>query len=293
MRLLLTSIVVLMGCSSNVAETPVADAATTADTATTPDAPASGERTLASCTTSIAADAPEIYERYFKCVTITTTADSVIIASESLPPHKSNYWGAGSPNYEPFDTSRGSMYFANPNTLRAQNVKLTIPREPTAAGVTINAAAVDGVVMTHMNEYSLGPVGVALDSVALFNPMAAPGDDIEDEKYTFDKHNAHPNDRGAYHYHTTSPGPLEVLAGKTDIAAELYGVMCDGTFVLGCNELTGAAPSGTLDAQGGHVHDLTDKNGTVLAAARYHTHVCATGRKYTPEIQYYSTCTRM
>jgi hypothetical protein len=289
MRTILLAALLCVGCGSDPTDTAPTDAGN--DTATA-DSAAGGERTLASCTTSIADDAPEIYKRYFKCVTITTTADSVIVASESLPPHKSNYWGTSSANYAPFDTSRGAEYRANPNTLRAQTVKLTIPREPKAGGVTINATAVDGVVGTHMNEYSLGPVGVALDSVALFNPLAAPGDDIEDEKFTFDSYNAHPNDRGAYHYHTTTPGPLEVLAGKSEVAPELYGVMCDGTFVLGCNELDGAAPSGTLDPQGGHVSDLVDKNGTVLVAGRYHTHVCATGRKYTPEIQYYATCTR-
>ncbi len=291
MRFLALLALLSIGCGSSAATTDdpvVTDSGAKTDTGT-----ADGARTLANCTTSIASDAPEIFKRYFKCVTITTTADAVVIESQSLPPHKSNYWGTGSPNYEPFDTSRGSMYFANPNTLRAQTMKLTIPRAPTAAGVTINTTAVDGVVGTHMNEYSLGPVGVALDSVAIFNPLAAPGDDIEKEKYTFDTYNAHPTNRGEYHYHTTSKGPLEALGGETTIAAELYGVMCDGTFVLGCNELTGAAPSGTLDAQGGHAHDLVDKSGVVLASERYHTHVCASGRKYTPEIQYYSTCTRM
>jgi len=52
-----------------------------------------------------------------------------------------------------------------------------------------------------------------------------------------------------------------------------------------CKELDGGEPTG-LDAQGGHTHDLLDMK------ARYHAHVCSTARKYTPEIQYYSTCTR-
>ncbi len=52
---------------------------------------------------------------------------------------------------------------------------------------------------------------------------------------------------------------------------EVYGIMGDGTVVLGCTELDGTArPTTSLDA---------------------HAHVCAKdgGRGYTPEIQYSST----
>jgi len=261
----------------------------------------SGLRTLDNCTTNIAADAQEFYKRYFRCVTITTTDSSVVIASQGLPPHQSNYWDKTDPNWEPFDTSRGASYRENPNKLKAQTLKLTIPKAPTAKSITITSSYVDGVVGTNGHEYSLGPVGVALDSVAMFNPLAGPGDDIENEKYTFDRYNAHPEMMGAYHYHTATPGPLEVLKkigavtnttpGSAEL--ELYGIMCDGTAVLGCKELDGSAPAGALDAQGGHTHDLTDKAGVKLLEGRYHTHVCpsTTGmRRFTPEIQYYTTC---
>jgi hypothetical protein len=162
-----------------------------------------------------------------------------------------------------------------------------------AKGITVDAAKVDGMVNTSTDEYGLGPVGVALDSVAIFNPMARPGDDIEAEKFTFDAYNAHPNDQGAYHYHTTTPGPLEVLTAIGVKDVELYGIMCDGTVVLGCEELNGAAPAGEKDAQGGHVHDIVDGAGATMFTGRYHVHVCpASGRKYTPEIQYYNSCAR-
>jgi len=148
------------------------------------------------------------------------------------------------------------------------------------------------VVGTGSNEFPMGPAGVALDSVALFNPLAAPGDDIEEEKYTFDRSNAHPTQDGTYHYHTSSVGPLEVLAAVGSGALEVYGIMCDGTVVLGCKELDGTAVPAGLDAQGGHVHDLVDVQGTSYFTNRYHVHMCDSGRKYTPEIQYYGTCTK-
>jgi hypothetical protein len=76
----------------------------------------------------------------------------------------------------------------------------------------------------------------------------------------------------------------------------LYGIICDGTVLLGCTKLDGSAPNtARLDAQNGHVHDLRDSAGRVHFTGRYHTHVCATmtpARKFMPEIQYYSTCTR-
>jgi hypothetical protein len=274
-----------------------ADAAASTDAGTKP-----GELTIVNCTTTIAADAPEFFKRYFRCVTITTTATSVVVSTNALPPHRTNYYGTNHPNYEPFDTSRGSQYRANPNLLSSKQYAFTIPKNPVLRNLTVTSAMIDGQVGSNTNEYPMGPAGVALDSVALFNPLAAPGDDIEDEKYTFDSFNAHPAPDGTYHYHTVTPGPLEVLelggftsnATPGSAAIELYGIMCDGTPVLGCKELDGSAPSGTLDAQGGHAHDLEDASDVVLLAGRYHVHVCPTsgGRKFTPEIQAHTTCTR-
>lgn len=263
-----------------------------------------GELTLANCTTSIDAGAPAFFKNYFSCVTITSTATGVTITTKGLPPHRSYYYGAGNPNYVAFDYTRGAMYRPNPNKIATATISVTVPIQPTAKGLTITAALVDGVVGTSTDEYRLGPQGVALDSVYLFNPLAAPGDLIENEKYTFDSYNAHPEMMGAYHYHTNTLGPLEVLQAKGMISTtklgqaeiEVYGIMCDGTVVMGCTELNGAAPQAAgLDAQNGHVHDLTDKAGAVLLAQRYHTHICpekSLGRhKFTPEIQYYRTCT--
>jgi hypothetical protein len=265
-------------------------AACGADAASGPDS-GTDLRTLDSCATSIAADAPAFYQRYFACVTITTGGDgTVTIATSDLPPHPSYYYGAGDPNYVEFDTSRGADYHPNPNVLEAQDVEITIPPAPTSRGLTITDTMVDGIAGTSPFEMPGGPIGVALDSVALFSGLAAPGDDIALERFTFDSYQAHPAPGGAYHYHTVMPGPLEVLAARGIADVEVYGIQCDGTVVLGCTELDGSAPTGALDGQGGHVGDLVDEEGTVHFTARYHTHVCATGHAYTPEIQYYSTC---
>lgn len=264
---------------------------------------ASGDaNTLDSCTTQIASDVPAFFKKYFQCVTIALKGQSVAIDGNGLPPHKSYYYGAGSPNYVDFDTSRGPMYHANPNKIVMRNVHIEVPLNPTPKGITVTTGMVDLMANTSADEYRLGAAGVAIDSVMLFNATAAPGDSIEQEKYTFDSYEAHPAPGGEYHYHAPSPGPLEVLQKKGLVTTskpgaasiELYGVMCDGTVLLGCTELNGSAPTSTdFDAQNGHTHDILDGDGSVAFAKRYHTHMCPDKFpkfKFTPEIQFHTTC---
>jgi hypothetical protein len=261
------------------------------------------ERTLDTCAASVASDVPEFFKTYFKCSELRMDGSDVLLTTTGLPPYKTYYYGSASPNYAPFDFSRGSQYHPNPNLIQEQRATIRIPLNPTERGLTITSGMVDGV-SGGANDYPLGPAGIALNSVLLFNPLARPGDDIENEKYTFDDYNAHPQQSGQYHYHQYSKGPLEVLAklglvtktapGEAEL--ELYGIMCDGALVFGCTELDGSAPDKTgLDAQNGHVHDVASKSGTVFFTHRYHVHLCPgwtdKPRKFTPEIQYYTRCT--
>jgi hypothetical protein len=290
-------LVSLTACSGNDSQ----DSADADDTAPTGDT----QRTLDNCGTDIDGTAPAFLSSYFLCVSAAADDSDLTIHTVDLPPHLTNYYGEGDPNYAPFDTSRGSEYHANPNTLSPQDLVLQIPVAPNPRGITIDASLVDGVTGTSDDEYPIGPAGVALDGVEIFNPNTPAGADrgIEQEKYTFDDYDAHPADTGEYHYHTSSPGPLEALQEKGLVTSttpgsaeiELYGVMCDGTVVLGCTELDGTAPaSGGFDAQFGHVHDLTDEDGTVILSNRYHVHICpGTYATYTPEIAYYDSCSAM
>lgn len=260
-----------------------------------------GECTVESCSTYIDPLAPEFYHRYFRCVDVTydATNGDVSIWTDGLAPHPSWYYDdASHPNYTPF-VSQGSGYYQNPGDIDVQDFTIIIPENPTSSGLTIDGSLVDGDVGSSDYEYTMGSAGVAIDGVSLFNPLAAPGDDIADEVFSFDYYEGHPAGT-TYHYHTTSPGPLEVLEhmgisqnpvpGAGDI--EVYGIFCDGTIVLGCSELDGSTPSsGDFDSQNGHLHDMTDELGTTHFTNRYHTHVCPgtyTGHLYTPEIGYYS-----
>ena len=301
------------------------------------DACASTVRTIESCDTDIptsaSADAAadearqlDFFRKYFRCVSVAVTSDhNFTVTSSGLSPHKSWYYAPGDPNYEPFPAAAdaatcaanpcpglqrgaascradGVCRFQNPNRIGEKSLAFTIPRSPVRrSGVPdqVPTSMVDRTMNTNGFEYRGGPVGVALDSVAIFNDAAAPGDDIDQERYGFDAYDGHPTPDATYHYHSTTPGPLEVLAAAGLVTnatpgtaeVELYGIMCDGTLVLGCTELDGSAvaPGPALDAQNGHVGDISDGS-TTYFPARYHTHVCPgvlTAHKYTPEIQYY------
>ena len=77
-----------------------------------------------------------------------------------------------------------------------------------------------------------------------------------------------------------------------EAAIEIYGLMCDGTFVMGCTEMNSTeVDNSDFDSQNGHTHTLTSDWGTI--ENRYHVHVCPsvyTGYIFTPEIQAYDNC---
>jgi hypothetical protein len=255
-----------------------------------------GELTVANCGESFSADLPVFFADYFACVDATLEGDGVVIQTDGLPPHPSAYYPPDSPNYVAFD-DRGGSHHQNPNQLAIQDFVMTVPMAPVPKGITIDQAMVDNEMGTSDQEYPGGPQGIALNGVIIFGAMAAPGDDLAAEQYTFDAYEAHPA-HTTYHYHFNSPGPLEVLVdrGFSTSAAfgageiELYGVMCDGTVVMGCTELDGSTPvASDFDAQNGHVHDVSDGE-VLLLAERYHTHVCPSrwpDYPFFPEISFY------
>ncbi len=299
----------IWGCGSEDEDDPTptqeatATTETDADTATTesstvPASPTEGPLTLANCDMSFGDGLPAFYSTYFACVDATAADGSVSITTDGLPPHPSPYYAADDPNYVEFD-DRGGTHFKNPNSIGAVNYTMNVPNDPIPKGITIDASNVDNTMNTSDDEYGGGPVGVALNGVTIFAAMAAPGDNLADEQFTFDLYEGHPAGT-TYHYHFETRGPLEVLVerGLSDDAEpgegnlELYGMMCDGTVVLGCTELDGSLPSDAgFDSQNGHVHDLGDDNSTFFSN-RYHTHVCPDrwpNYPFFPEIAYYET----
>ncbi len=266
-----------------------------------------GLRTLDSCVTTVGEGVPAFFSTFFKCVALTQEGDSTLISFNGLPPHRSPYYPDDDPNWVEFDTSNGR--FQNPNAIAEQDLLVRIVADPVPLGLTISEAMVDeeaGDPEEFHAERTDGAVGVALDGVGYFHGVAAPGDLLSVEEETFDQYDAHPEMTGVYHHHGTNPAALAVLAaegftssiepGEADL--EIYGIMCDGTVVLGCVEMDGSDPeSDDLDAQNGHVHDLESDSGELWFAERYHVHACGDGRvpvrTYAPEVQYYTLCNRL
>jgi len=256
------------------------------------------EITIANCAESFGANVPAFYSSYFGCVDVVSGQGGTTLSTDGLPPHKSGYYPSDNPNYIPFD-NRGGSHYKNPGEIGLRDYSMTIPTDPVPKGITINAAMVDNNMNTSDEEYRGGPVGIALDGVIIFAAMAAPGDELAEEQYTFDLYEGHPAG-STYHYHFNTPGPLEVLVNRGiadsstpgQASVEIYGVMCDGTLVLGCTELDGSIPDDSdFDAQNGHIHDITDGT-TVFFKDRYHTHVCPSrwpDYPFFPEIAFYET----
>jgi hypothetical protein len=254
-----------------------------------------GQLTICNCDESWGGDVSEFFKKYFKCSDITKTGNGHAIWTDDLPPHPSPYYPQNDNNWVQFDT-QGGTHNQNPNQVGTGNFTINFPDNPTPKGITINAGMVDNLANTSNEEYGLGPQGVSSDSVIIFNAMAAPGDTLQNEYYTFDLYNGHPA-MTTYHYHMWSAGPVEVMVyngvSSTEQPGEaeavVYGVMNDGTIILGCNELDGSSSdAGDYDAQNGHVHDITDEEMTHFTN-RYHVHVCANsgGYEFFPEIAYY------
>ena len=277
---------------------------------------------LETCETDIAYNVPQFYQDFFQCVKVrlSESGDYVNLYFNTKPPYQTWYYDASNvtssnnPNWIPFQ-STGPGSYQNPGVIVEQEFVISIPVNPIPRqGVTINASTVDGEVSTSDYEYPMGSIGAALNGVTLFNPLAAPGDIIENEAFSFDLYNGHPAG-DTYHYHTTSPGPLEVLNYKMSTIVtnsnpgsaeiELYGINCDGVVIMGCTEIDGSpidTANFSFDAQNGHVHDIVSEDGTLYFTDRYHTHMCYTEytdedtdgngypqHEFTPEISYYQT----
>ena len=133
--------------------------------------------TVDNCESSFGLEVDPFYSTYFSCVDVVASGNNTVITSDNFPPYESWYYNTTDENYIEF-VSQGTGYYLNPNTISSQDLTISIVDNPITKGLTINNVLVDGIVGTNSDEYGMGAVGVALNGVAIFNPLAAPGDDI-------------------------------------------------------------------------------------------------------------------
>lgn len=177
----------------------------------------------------------------FSCrVSLSKSGATVLVTTDSQPDYKSNYFASTNACYTEYTPS-----FPDPGTIGVKNIRMSIPASPGGSGSAM----------------SLGPIGVAVNGVTIFDNQAAPGDDIYQEAYSFDPCQGHPAGT-TYHYHS------EPYAISYD-DSKLIGVLRDGYFLYGRRDGDGSLP--TLDATGGHTGVTPDSPATPV----YHYHVNA------------------
>jgi hypothetical protein len=188
-----------------------------------------------------------MYQRFQSAVTITIEGTNVVLKSNGVPDHKSPYWGSGNAMYE---APQAGMV-PNPNLIVSQSLTLRVPSSPAVAGTT--------------SDTPLGPIGMAVNGVPLFNQYAAGRSPLNGEIISFDRYNGHPQNSGQYHYHFE---PLWLTTSNG--ASSLIGVLLDGFPVYGPKDPDGTTPS-NLDACNGHTHATAD-----APAGIYHYHATTT-----------------
>jgi hypothetical protein len=202
--------------------------------------------------TSASSTVPDIYKKIYGATSITSDGTYVYIKSNGMPDHKSVYYNSSNSLYENFSgTTFGNNKFnKNPNTINSQSLTFKIPLNPTVAS-------------SHAST-PLGPIGVALNGVPIFNQYAGPNQPLTGEIASFDQWWGHPQQSGLYHYHVE---PLYLTTVKVT-KSSLLGFLLDGFPVYGPQENGQTVTNAMLDAYHGHTAVTADYPNGI-----YHYHI--------------------
>jgi len=196
---------------------------------------------------------PAVFSKFNSTVTTSVEGNFVVLKSNGLPEHKSPYymgttWAATL--YEAYNGTNPS-FALNPNRIASQNLTFKIPINP-----ALNA----------IHEATpLGPIGISINGVPIFNQYAGPAQPLTNEINSFDQYNGHPQQTGQYHYHVE---PLYTTALKGKEA--LIGFLLDGFPLYGPKENGVTLTSANLDAYHGHTSVTADYPNGI-----YHYHITA------------------
>jgi hypothetical protein len=211
---------------------------------------ASCDKSTTTPTTTTNDSLPAGFDRFTSDVTVRLDGDYVVTETHSVPNHGSPYFETSDPRYEAYNGTNPN-FMLNPNKIQSQDLVFRIPRRPAEA-------------TTH-RATPLGPIGVAVNGVALFNQYAAGGNPLGPEINSFDQYNGHPQMSGMYHYHIE---PLYLT--RTRGSSALIGFLLDGFPVYGPQENGRTITNDDLDEFHGHVGATADYPNGI-----YHYHVTA------------------
>lgn len=200
--------------------------------------------------TTIGTGVPDVYKKIYGASSITSDGTYLTIKTNGLPDHKSAYYATNNTLYENFvgTTFGGNTFNKNPNSMTSQNYTFKIPLNP-----VVNSA--------HAST-PMGPIGVAINGVPLYNQYAGGGGALGSEIVSFDQGWGHPDPVSRYHYHVE---PIKLTATKGSDA--LMGFLLDGFPVYGPKENGATVATSSLDAYHGHTSVTAD-----YPAGIYHYH---------------------
>jgi hypothetical protein len=201
---------------------------------------------------------PEVFKKFSSTIQGTSLqvyvdGNYVVIKSNGLPDHKSPYYkntAWSSTMYEAYN-GNNNAWSQNPNTIASQSYVFKIPLNPSKS--------------SSANETPMGPMGVAVNGVAIYNQYAAGRVALTSEINSFDQYNGHPQPTGQYHYHVE---PTFISGNKGKDA--LIGFLLDGFPVYGSTENGKTIVSSDLDSYHGHTAATADYPNGI-----YHYHITA------------------
>jgi len=176
---------------------------------------------------------PSAFAKFTSAVTVTQSGENVVIRATGVPDHKSVYFSSTDPRYEPY-TGTNKNFSSNGFQIVEQQLTLTIPMNPKAA-------------TTHAST-PLGPIGIAVNGVPIFNQYNGQNRPLAVEINSFDQYNGHPQQTGQYHYHVE---PLGIT--QKNGSSALIGFLLDGFPVYGPIENGKRITNADLDELHGHI----------------------------------------
>ena len=133
-------------------------------------------------TTTTNTTLPDVFSKKFSStVTVYVDGDFIILKSTAIPNHKSPYFSKTDSRYEAYNGTN-TAFAINPNSIQSQSLTFKIP---------LNPAESSSKVAT-----SLGPMGISINGVPLFNQYAGPNQPLTNEINSFDQYGGHPQQTG-------------------------------------------------------------------------------------------------
>ena len=209
----------------------------------------SSDGTTTTTTTMGSDSVPAVFAKFGNGVTVTRDGNFIVLHSTNVPDHKSTYWPTSDSRYQAYNGTNPNYSRAGTQVIASQQLTFRIPANPSVAA---NHAATP-----------LGPIGIAVNGVSLFNQYNGQNNPLTVEINTFDQWNGHPTPTNMYHYHSE---PTWITAAKGTDA--LIGFLLDGFPVYGPKEGTKTITNADLDVYHGHNGVTAD-----YPAGIYHYHI--------------------